>query len=81
MINYTEVDDMAAAVRELTDGVGVAVAYDGVGKTTFDASLASLRRRGSGTQVRCSRRWPRALWTSGSGTATRWPRPPGRTGT
>ncbi len=46
VINYTEVDDLAAAVRELTDGVGVAVAYDGVGKTTFDASPGSLRRRG-----------------------------------
>ena len=33
-------------MRELTDGAGVAVAYDGVGETTFDASLASLRRRG-----------------------------------
>ncbi|MDQ0279659.1 NADPH2:quinone reductase [Arthrobacter silviterrae] len=36
----------AAAVRELTDGVGVDVAYDGVGKDTFDGSLASLRTRG-----------------------------------
>ena len=39
-------DDLAEQVRELTDGVGVAVAYDGVGKTTFDASMDSLRRRG-----------------------------------
>ncbi len=46
VINYTEVDDLAAAVRTLTDGEGVAVAYDGVGASTFDASLASLRRRG-----------------------------------
>jgi NADPH2:quinone reductase len=47
LINYTEVEDLAAAVRELTpDGRGVAVVYDGVGKTTFDASLASLRPRG-----------------------------------
>ena len=29
-------------VRELTDGRGVAVVYDGVGATTFDGSLASL---------------------------------------
>ena len=46
LLNYSEIDDLAAAVRELTDGHGVHVAYDGVGKDTFDASLASLRRRG-----------------------------------
>jgi NADPH2:quinone reductase len=46
VIRYTEVDDLAAEVRRLTDGAGVAVAYDGVGRTTFDASLASLRLRG-----------------------------------
>ena len=39
-------DDVAATVRKLTDGQGVAAAYDGVGAATFDASLASLRRRG-----------------------------------
>ncbi|ANW64610.1 MULTISPECIES: quinone oxidoreductase family protein [Mycolicibacterium] len=42
-------DDPAAfgaRVRELTDGDGVAAVYDGVGKTTFDASLASLAVRG-----------------------------------
>ena len=39
-------DDLAERVRDLTGGVGVAVAYDGVGKTTFDASMDSLRRRG-----------------------------------
>ena len=31
-----------AKVRELTGGKGVAAVYDGVGKSTFDASLASL---------------------------------------
>jgi NADPH2:quinone reductase len=36
-----------AAVRELTQGRGVAAAYDGVGRTTFDASLASLAIRGT----------------------------------
>jgi NADPH2:quinone reductase len=46
VIRYTEVDDLAAAVRELTGGEGVHVVYDSVGATTFDASLASLRRRG-----------------------------------
>jgi NADPH2:quinone reductase len=37
----------AAKVRDLTDGAGVAAVYDGVGKTTFDASLASLAVRGT----------------------------------
>jgi NADPH:quinone reductase len=46
VIRYTEVDDLAAAVRDLTGGAGVPVAYDSVGATTFDASLAALRRRG-----------------------------------
>lgn len=46
VIRYTEVDDLAGAVRELTGGTGVRVAYDSVGATTFDASLAALRRRG-----------------------------------
>ncbi|MFD9221615.1 quinone oxidoreductase family protein [Streptomyces sp. NPDC060064] len=40
-------DDIAAAVRELTDGEGVAAVYDGVGAPTFDASLDSLRPRGT----------------------------------
>ena len=46
VINYREVSDVAAAVRGLTGGQGVAVVYDGVGKDTFDGSLASLRPRG-----------------------------------
>ncbi|MHA6794796.1 quinone oxidoreductase family protein [Pseudonocardia bannensis] len=49
VIRYTEFAtpaDLAAEVRRLTGGAGVDVAYDSVGKTTFDASLASLRRRG-----------------------------------
>ncbi|MFI6754237.1 quinone oxidoreductase family protein [Rhodococcus coprophilus] len=40
-------DDVAARVRELTDGEGVAAAYDGVGAATFEASLASVRIRGT----------------------------------
>lgn len=42
-------DDPAAfgaRVRELTDGEGVAAVYDGVGRSTFEASLASLAVRG-----------------------------------
>jgi NADPH2:quinone reductase len=39
--------DLAADVRALTGGAGVAVVFDGVGRDTVDASLASLRRRGT----------------------------------
>ncbi len=47
VIRYTEIDDVAGEVRRLTGGDGVAAVYDGVGASTFDASLASLRRRGT----------------------------------
>lgn len=40
-------DGFAAKVRDLTSGTGADVVYDGVGKDTFDGSLASLRVRGS----------------------------------
>jgi NADPH2:quinone reductase len=36
-----------ARIRELAHGNGVAAVYDGVGKSTFDASLASLAIRGT----------------------------------
>jgi NADPH:quinone reductase len=39
-------EDVPARVRELTDGSGVAVAFDSIGATTFHRSLASVRRRG-----------------------------------
>jgi len=39
-------EDVAARVRELTDGEGVPVVYDGVGKDTFETSLDCLRVRG-----------------------------------
>jgi NADPH:quinone reductase len=39
-------EDVAARVREITDGKGVPVVYDSVGKDTFEGSLASLGRRG-----------------------------------
>ena len=45
VIRYDQADDLAEAVRAASHG-GVHVAYDGVGKATFDASLAALRRRG-----------------------------------
>ena len=38
--------DLPIAVRALTDGAGVHTVFDGVGRATFDASLASLRPRG-----------------------------------
>jgi NADPH:quinone reductase len=44
-INYSQ-EDVAKRVRELTDGVGVNVVFDSVGKSTFEASLDSLKRRG-----------------------------------
>ncbi|SEJ26696.1 NADPH2:quinone reductase [Arthrobacter sp. yr096] len=40
-------EGFADKVRELTDGEGVNVVYDGVGKDTFDDSLKSLRIRGA----------------------------------
>ena len=44
-INYSH-EDVAARVKELTGGKGVDVVFDSVGKTTFMASLDSLKRRG-----------------------------------
>ncbi|CAM5298842.1 Alcohol dehydrogenase zinc-binding domain protein OS=Tsukamurella paurometabola (strain ATCC 8368/ DSM / CCUG 35730 / CIP 100753 / JCM 10117 / KCTC 9821/ NBRC 16120 / NCIMB 702349 / NCTC 13040) OX=521096 GN=Tpau_2517 PE=4 SV=1 [Tsukamurella paurometabola] len=44
VVRYDE--DVAARARELTGGEGVAAAYDGVGKDTFEASLTAVRRRG-----------------------------------
>lgn len=50
VIRYTELQDLTeelpAIVRGLTGGKGVHTVFDGVGKSTFDASLASLRPRG-----------------------------------
>ncbi|MBM7414663.1 MULTISPECIES: quinone oxidoreductase [Nocardiaceae] len=40
-------DDIPARVRDITDGVGVAAVYDGVGASTFDSSLESVRIRGT----------------------------------
>lgn len=42
-----DTSEFAARVRDLTGGRGVDAAYDGVGKSTFDASLASLAVRGT----------------------------------
>ena len=45
VINYVE-DDFEARVNEITGGAGIQVAYDSVGKTTFDKSVACLAPRG-----------------------------------
>jgi NADPH2:quinone reductase len=42
----TSREDIAARVREITDGKGVPVVYDSVGKDTLQASLDSLQPRG-----------------------------------
>ncbi|MGW3820231.1 quinone oxidoreductase family protein [Streptomyces sp. NPDC005046] len=39
-------ENVAQRVRELTDGAGVPVAFDSIGRTTYADSLASLSRRG-----------------------------------
>lgn len=45
VIDY-KAEDVAARVRQITGGQGVPVAYDSVGKSTFEGTLASLARRG-----------------------------------
>ena len=51
VIRYRELADLTRdlppLVRGLTAGAGVRVAYDSVGKDTFEASLASVRVRGT----------------------------------
>jgi NADPH:quinone reductase len=38
-----EIEDLGEAIRELTDGAGVDIVYDGTGKTLFDVSVSVLR--------------------------------------
>ena len=45
VINYSK-EDFAKKVMELTNGKGVPVVYDGVGKSTFEKSLQCLKTRG-----------------------------------
>jgi NADPH2:quinone reductase len=45
VILYTE-QDFAEEIKTATNGEGVRVVYDAVGKTTFDKSISSLGRRG-----------------------------------
>jgi NADPH:quinone reductase len=48
VIRYDDMtsDDLVSDVMRATDGVGVSVAYDGVGRSTFEASLSVTRARG-----------------------------------
>lgn len=39
-------EDVARRVHELTDGAGVSVVFDSIGKATFAGSIDSLKRRG-----------------------------------
>lgn|SRR5690625_1622423 len=45
--DFTDITtELAIQLREATDGRGVDVFYDGLGKVTFDAAVKSVRRRG-----------------------------------
>ncbi len=45
VINYSK-ENFAEKVKEITNGEGVSVVYDGVGKKTFDGSIDCLKVRG-----------------------------------
>jgi NADPH:quinone reductase len=46
VINYSK-ENFADKVKEITNGEGVPVVYDGVGKKTFDGSIECLKIRGT----------------------------------
>ena len=46
VINYSK-ENFAKRVKEITNGLGVSVVYDGVGKKTFDQSIECLKVRGT----------------------------------
>ena len=46
VINYSK-ENFAEKVKEITNGDGVPVVYDGVGKKTFDGSIECLKIRGT----------------------------------
>ena len=46
VINYNK-DNFAEKVKEITEGKGLSVVYDGVGKNTFDGSIECLKLRGT----------------------------------
>jgi len=45
VINYSR-DDFVKKIKEFTNGKGVPVVYDGVGKNTFESSIECLKTRG-----------------------------------
>jgi len=45
VINYNK-DNFAEKVKEITEGKGLSVVYDGVGKNTFNGSIECLKLRG-----------------------------------
>ena len=45
VINYNK-DNFAEKVKQITEGKGLSVVYDGVGKNTFDGSIECLKLRG-----------------------------------
>jgi len=45
VINYSK-EDFSKKVMELTEGKGVPVVYDGVGKSTFEKSIKCLKQKG-----------------------------------
>ena len=47
VIQYGREEDLVSQVHTLTRGRGVSVVFDGVGRDTLHASLASLKRRGT----------------------------------
>ena len=70
--HVTGYDEFGATVDRVTDGRGADVVYDGVGKATFDASLAALRPRGMMALVRrVERPGARRSTRSGSTAAAR----------
>ncbi len=46
VVDYRATDDLAGALADAVGDPGAHVVYDGVGRDTFDASLATLRPRG-----------------------------------
>jgi NADPH:quinone reductase len=49
MVNYSDNKDWASEVKKLTDGKGVDVVFDSVGKSTWEGSLDAVKRKGKGT--------------------------------
>jgi NADPH:quinone reductase-like Zn-dependent oxidoreductase len=46
VVNYARTEDVAAEVRELTDGRGVDIAFDSVGAASWPIDLAAVRKAG-----------------------------------